>query len=191
MSAVLPAGTLTLAEFLALPSDANVDRELIRGELKERPMTRRNRFHAKCEARAAKLLGYWLDAVSDSIGGEIYSGEVGCILRREPPSNVGIDVAYFSAETVAAQNAETSMIDGVPVLAVEILSPSDTQEDIAEKIHLYLEVGVAVVWIIDPRFKTVTVYRSDAEPQLFNITQTLAEQPGLPDMRLQVKAIFE
>ncbi len=128
---------------------------------------------------------------TSSPGGEIYSGEVGCILRQEPPSNVGIDVAYFSAESVAAQNAQTNMIDGVPVLAVEILSPSDTQAEIADKINLYLEVGVAVVWIVDPRFKTVTVYRSDAEPQLFNITQTMAEQPHLPGLEPQIKALFE
>ncbi len=60
MSTTLPAGTLTLAEFLALPADEHVDRELIRGELKERPLTRRNRFHAKTEATVAYFLKRWL-----------------------------------------------------------------------------------------------------------------------------------
>ncbi len=190
MSAVLPAGTLTLAEFFALPPDDGVDRELIRGELRERPMTKRNRFHAKTEATLSYLLKAWL-ATQSSPSGDLYSGEVGCILRHEPASNVGIDVAFFSAATVAAQTAETTMLDGVPVLAVEILSPSDRLEDLAEKIELYLEVGGSVIWLVDPRFKTVTVYRSDAEPQLFNITQSLADQPGLSGLQLAVKDIFE
>ena len=168
MSAVLPAGTLTLAEFFALPPDDGVDHGILSG----------------CAWKA------WL-ATQSSPSGDLYSGEVGCILRHEPASNVGIDVAFFSAATVAAQTAETTMLDGVPVLAVEILSPSDRLEDLAEKIELYLEVGGSVIWLVDPRFKTVTVYRSDAEPQLFNITQSLADQPGLSGLQLAVKDIFE
>jgi hypothetical protein len=37
--------TMTTAQLLALPDDG-VERELIRGELRERPTTRRNRLHA-------------------------------------------------------------------------------------------------------------------------------------------------
>ena len=44
---------MTLAEFEALPENDSVDRELIAGVLKERTMTRRNRFHAKTEANIA------------------------------------------------------------------------------------------------------------------------------------------
>lgn len=190
MSTVLSAGTMTLAEFFALPPNNSVDRELIRGELKERPVTKRNRFHAKTEAAVTYMLKAWLVEQLSPFG-EIYSGEVGCILRHEPPSNVGIDVAYFSSETVAAQSAVTTMIDGVPVLAVEILSPSDTQEDVTQKINLYIEVGVNVVWMVDPRFKTVTVYRGDVEPQLFNITHILADQPSMPGLSVAVKDLFD
>ncbi len=190
MSIVSPAGSMTLAEFLALPPDDGIERELIRGELKERPMTRRNRSHAKTEARIVRLLGTWLVALSEPRG-EIYSGEVGCILHRDPPSNVGIDVAYFSAETVAAQSDASTMVDGAPLLAVEILSPSDKHEDIAEKIDAYLKAQVTSVWIVDPHFKTVTIHRGDTEPELFNIKQLISDQPGLPGLQLAVRDLFE
>lgn len=190
MSTALPTGTLTLAEFLALPEDGEVERELIRGEVRERPMTKRSRLHAKTQARLSKILGVWLDSLPVPKG-ELYAGEVGCILRRDPASNVGIDVAYFSAETVAAQTDSTSMVEGVPVLAVEILSPSDKQEDIAEKVDLYLETGVALVWILDPHFKTVVVHRGDVEPQLFNIKQSVRDVPQLPGLSLDVKDLFD
>ncbi len=190
MSTALPMGTMTLAEFLALPEVGDVERELIRGEVRERPLTKRNRVHAKTEARLAKLLGIWLDSLPVPKG-ELYAGEVGCILRHELTSNVGIDVAYFSAETITAQTDATSMVDGVPILAVEILSPSDKQEDIAEKVDLYLETGVALVWIIDPHFKTLTVHRDDVEPQLFNIKQAVSNLPQLPGLSLDVKDLFD
>ena len=40
------------------------------------------------------------------------------------------------------QSGTTTMIDGVPSLAVEVLSPSDTQEDIEEKVDEYLDASV-------------------------------------------------
>ena len=51
---------------------------------------------------------------------------------------------------------DTFLIDGPPVLAVEILSPKDKHEEVVEKINAYLESGVALVWIVDPDLRTVT-----------------------------------
>jgi Uma2 family endonuclease len=178
---------ITVEEFLALPDD--MDRELIRGEVRERPMTKRNRFHAETEAKLAYLLNYWLRQQS-APHGKVYSGEVGCILQRGPDSTVGIDVAYFSADTVARQTNATTMIDGAPVLAVEVLSPSDMLEEIAEKISLYLNSSVKLVWIVDPHFKTVTIYQNGAEPELVNINQQLNAEPHLPGLLIQVRDLF-
>jgi len=178
---------MTLEEFLALPDDG-MDRELIRGEVRERPMTRRNRFHAASESKVSHLLRSWLEQQPEPRG-EVYSGEVGCILRRNPDTTVGIDVAYFSAQTIANQTAETTMVVGVPVLAVEIISPSDKQEEIAEKVDAYLEFGVALVWVVDPHFQTVTVHRSDAAPELFNVQQQVSAAPHCQGLTVAVKEI--
>lgn len=118
-------------------------------------------------------------------------GQAGCILRRDPDTTVGIDVAYASAETVARQSDETTMLDGPPVLAVEILSPSDKQEEIDEKVEEYLAAGVALVWVVNPRFRTVTVFRADAEPELFNVRQQLSAEPHLPGFCVAVNDIFK
>lgn len=186
------SGTVVLMnteELLALPENGT-ERDLIRGELRERPMTRRNRFHASGEARIAHFLLTWV-MQQPPPRGDVYSGEVGCILRRNPDTTVGIDVAYFSAATVAQQSVTTTLIEGSPVLAVEILSPTDKQEEIDEKISEYISAGVALVWIVNPRHHTVTVFRPGAEPELFNVTQQLAAEPHLPGFRVPVAAIFE
>lgn len=188
MSTAVSPKLMTLDELLALPDDG-MDRELIRGEIRERPMTRRNRFHAASESRVTHLLRSWLEQQPEPRG-EVYSGEVGCILRRNPDTTVGIDVAYFSAQTVANQTADTTMVEGAPVLAVEILSPSDKQEEIAEKVDAYLEFGVALVWVVDPHFQTVTVHRSDAAPELFNIQQQVSADPFLPGLTISVNDLY-
>jgi Uma2 family endonuclease len=179
---------MTMEELLALPEDG-MDRELIRGELREKPMTRRNRKHSRAEGKLAFFLNNWLAARPEPHG-EVLAGEAGFRIRRDPDTGVGIDLAYISAELSAATPEEAVYVDGVPVLAVEILSPSDTQEEILEKVREYLAVGVAQVWLVEPVFRTVTVYRAGMEPQLFNSQNELTGDPELPGFRVRVADIF-
>jgi Uma2 family endonuclease len=186
------ANGITLEEFLALPDDG-VYREVRRGVLREyrgENVTRRNKHHARIEARLAQLLRNWLDQQPPKTG-EVHSGEAGCILQHDPLINVGIDVAYFDYDVANDDSRGTAFIDGPPILAIEILSPSDTIEDITEKVEDYLAAGVALVWIISPKFRTVEVHRPDADPQLFNVQQTLTADPALPGFSTPVRAIFE
>jgi len=189
MSAVAPSpATMTTEELLALPDDG-MDRQLIRGELREQPMTMRNRFHSGIEPLVAYLLVQWLIGQPEPRG-RVVSGEAGFRLRRDPDTSVGIDVAYVSADVIAATPATSAFFEGPPVLAVEILSPSDKQEDIDDKVALYLELGVAIVWVLSPRFRTVVVHRPGLEPELFNALQELSAEPHLPGLRVPVARLF-
>src|SRR5437667_11587584 len=95
--------------------------------------------------------------------GAVYAACDTFLLRRDPCTFVGIDVAYVSAELRAATPKGSQQIDGVPLLAVEILSPSNKQGDVAEKVEECLDVGVGQVWVANPDFQTLTFYRSAAE----------------------------
>jgi Uma2 family endonuclease len=185
---------MTTEELLALPDDG-VERWLIRGQLREQgrlreqPMTVRNRWHSRVMARVTKFLDNWLDQQPEPRGA-ILCGEAGCRLRRDPDTTVGMDVVYISAELAAYESEETSLIDGVPVLAVEILSPNDTQDQINEKIDGYLQAGVSLVWVIDPHDRTVMIYRPGQEPELVNVRQELSGDPHLPGFRVAVAHLF-
>src|SRR5438876_1000746 len=181
---------MTAEELLALPEDEEVERELIRGELREEPMTRRNPGHSGTEAHLSRLLGNWWKQ-QPKPRGRVLAGEAGFRIQRDPDTAVGIDVAYISAEQASRTPKGAKIVDGPPVLAVEILSPSDKQEKIWERVRNLLEAGVLLVWIADPVFRTVCVYRPDAEPQLFNVHQELTAEPHLPGLRIPVAEIFE
>jgi Uma2 family endonuclease len=75
-------------------------------------------------------------------------------------------------------------------LAVEVLSPTDKQEEIIEKIESYLEAGVRFLWLAEARFRTITVHRPDAPPQLFNEAQFIDAEPHLPGFRVAVSEFF-
>jgi len=179
---------MTTEELLALPEDG-MERELIRGHLREREMTRRNPMHSGTEPRIVTLLQIWL-TTQPQPRGQVFSGEAGFRIRKNPDTTVGIDVAYVSAETSAAISKDASLIEGPPILAVEILSPSDKQEDILDKVHDYLESGVKLVWVVEPIFRTVCVYRPDAPPAMFNDTQELSGEPHLPGFHAPVSEVF-
>jgi Uma2 family endonuclease len=180
---------MTTAELLAMPDDDSVERWLIDGELWEIPMTKRNRFHSRIMVRVGKLLDNWLDGQPEPRGA-VLCGEAGVRLRQEPDTTVGVDVVYVSAETLAQQTDESTLIEGLPVLVVEILSPSDTQEIIDQKMDTYRGAGVPLIWVIDPHDQTVTVYRPDAAPELVNVNQDLTAEPHLPGFRVSVATLF-
>jgi Uma2 family endonuclease len=183
-----PDKLMTAEEFLALPDDPNVERMLIRGRVVEVPMTRRSFPHSSTEARIAYLLSRWQrNSGRNSI---IASGEAGCYLRRRPDTIVGIDVAVFPRAAAPADDEATNMFGSPPILAVEILSPSDTVENVQDKITDYLAVGVALVWIIDPHFRTVVVHRPDAGPEMFSGDEELIGDPHLPGLKVAVKEVF-
>src|SRR5262249_52275418 len=87
-------------------------------------------------------------------------------------------------------SGDDAFFDGPPVLAVEVLSPSDKQENVDDKVATYLAAGVAIVWVVNPRFRTVMVYRPDAPPCSFNDTQELTAEPHLPGFRVAVAGLF-
>ncbi len=115
--------------------------------------------------------------------GRVQGGDARIRLFRDPDTFVGADIAYINADQAARNPMKAPFIDEPPVLVVEITSPSDTAEGTAEKIRLYLEAGVPLVWEVNPFFRTVTVYRPDAPPALFNDTQHLTAEPHLPGFR--------
>ncbi len=190
MSTIVEPVLMTAAEFEALPEVEGVDRWLIRGMVREESMTVRNRWHGRLMVRIAFLLELWLEAHPD-IGGEVVSGEVGFRLSNDPATVVGADVAYVDAEISAKASLDTTLFDGPPVLAVEILSPSDKVKELDEKIQEYLRNGTKIVWLVNPQFATITVYRADADPEMFNRRETITAEPHLPGFAAAVAKIFE
>ena len=188
---VTPMTTETL---LALPYDG-VRRWLVDGELREEsvsesPMTLRNRFHSRLTTVVSTELEVWLRQ-QPKPRGQVLSGEAGVRLRRDPDTTAGIDVVYVSPEVMAAQTEETTLIEGVPTLVVEILSPNTTVEVLHEKLAMYQKAGVAIVWVVDPYDQTVKVHRAGVKPALFNADQELTGEPQLPGLRIPVARLFE
>ena len=53
-------------------------------------------------------------------------------------------------------------IQGPPDLAIEIVSESDSAEDLANRIDLFLEHGATAVWVVWPKRRLIDIYQLDA-----------------------------
>src|SRR5207237_6340120 len=113
---------MTTEQLLALPDDGK-ERWLIRGQLREKEMTRGNRGHSRVEGKIAHLLHKWMETRPEPRG-EVLVGEAGVRLRHNPDTTVGVDVAYISAQLADADPADDGFIGAVPVIVVEMISPS-------------------------------------------------------------------
>jgi Uma2 family endonuclease len=180
---------MTAEELEALPENG-VDRELIRGQLREKPMTMRNKDHSAAIILLGHYLMGWLERQPEPRG-RIVGGEAGFVLSRNPDTSVGIDVAYVSPEVIARTPKSAAFFEGPPILAVEIVSKSETEGDLDEKIDLYQESGVQLVWIVNPKRRTVLAFARGEEPVLFNVRQELSGEPHLPGFRVPVAEIFQ
>lgn len=81
-----------------------------------------------------------------------------------------------------------------PLLAVEVVSPNDTERDVLEKVGEYLDAGVRRVWLVRTRHRDVVVYRSDGGVRSHGAEEHLtSEDAGLetPGLDIAIGPLFD
>jgi len=193
----VPAKAWTTEDLLDLPDDG-IERYLIDGELieltgkpGEGPMTVRSAAHSTAESRIAFLLWRWLETQREPRG-KVASGEAGFVLTRNRgrETTVGIDVAYVSQDMKVKKLKRRALFVGPPILAVEILSPTDDIEKVRQRLTTFLRYGTGVVWVVDPGLQTVTVYVKGQKNRYFQVGDTLTDIPHLPGFSCAVAEFF-
>ncbi len=99
------------------------------------------------------------------------------------------DVAFISTDRLPADQSKASPVP--PDLAVEVVSPTDSSHRVEEKAFIYLEAGTQLVWVLKPRSKTVTVYRSETEIALLTQNDTLSGEDVVEGFTCSVAELFE
>ncbi len=68
------------------------------------------------------------------------------------------DVAFVSVDHLRAIDINRSPVDGAPLLAVEVVSPSNFAQDMAKKVSQYLVSDSKAAWVVYPPLHTVEVH---------------------------------
>ncbi len=158
--------------------------ELIDGTLVEKTMG----FY---ESRVAGLIFRYLDEFAEEHDLGILTGEAG-MLRVDPRQVRLPDVAFFSWKHFPGHILPAGQIlNQVPDLAVEVLSPSNTRAEMERKRREYFLGGCRLVWEIDPVKKTARVYTAPDESKLVREKGKLNGGDVLPGFELSLAHLFE
>jgi Uma2 family endonuclease len=79
----------------------------------------------------------------------------------------------------------------VPDLAIEVVSPTNSADDIVDKLAEYFQVGVERVWVIYPTQRQIYVYSSPTEVKVVPESGELTDDLLLPGFRLNVSTLFD
>ena len=172
---------LTYREFLDLPEPEAGYYELDEGELiLVSPPKPKHGFI--CDKLIRRLSDFvektGLGKVVSKVGFRLYGNVV-----RAP------DVALLSREQLKDLDPD-EYVDGAPTLAVEVVSPSDSFEDINKKVDQYLAGGAHSVWIVIPKTQKVEIYKP-AESRMVLDHQNVITDPVLPHFSLPVTELFD
>jgi prevent-host-death family protein len=178
--------TMSYEEFIALTESSELRYELIDGELYL--LASPNFKHQLAVARIAKFFFNWFE-------------EKKCIPLTSP-----FDVTLFkSKENINVVQPDILVIcdidkvdekgkyKGVPMLVVEVLSPSTRNKDMIRKLELYRMTGVSEYWMVDVEKKAIHVYQFEqqniADYQIF-INVDTAESSVFEGLIVKLKDIF-
>lgn len=178
MAASTPA---TEADLMRMPDDG-WKYELVDGEIR-RVSPAGGRHGRVCTELLGRLnshvkqhkLGYVFDS---STGFRLIGGNV-----RAP------DVAFVSAGRLAA--VSEGYVPVAPDLAVEVLSPDARPRYVMEKVGEYLQAGVLLIWVIDPRSATAAAYRSLTDVREIGRDGMLDGEELLPGFACALREILE
>ncbi len=174
----------TADDLLALPR-GQFRHELIDGELKKIPPTGHN--HGRITMRLSVPLGQY---VQERELGEVYAAETGFKLRSNPDHVRAPDLSFIRARRVQEVGDTKGYWPGAPDLAVEVLSPNDVVSEVEQKVGEWLEAGASLVWVLSPKMRTVTVYRSRTDIKILTEKDTLDGGPVIPGFQYPIAKLF-
>ncbi len=170
--------TMTVEEFLESDLEGY---EYVKGELVPMPPT--SGEHGKISVNLILPLSLH---VRENRLGDIYVSETGF---RVGERVLVPDIAFLSADRIPADLSKVFQIP--PDLAVEVVSPTDALHRVVEKAFAYLDAGTQLVWVLEPRSKTVIVYRSETDITLLTRNDTLTGENVVEGFSCQVATLFE
>ena len=176
-------GTATIDDVIRLLHEENRLCELVDGTLVEKPMGTRESFLAIFIARR--------------IGGYVETHDLGLVGGADGPyrmlrDNVRYpDVSFVPWEALPdGELPDEAIWSVVPSLSVEVLSESNTHEEMVQKWSELAELGTQVMWLIDPATSTAEIWRPGAAAIQVAITDVLDATPALPGFTLPLADVF-
>lgn len=178
------ATLMTAEELIRLPR-GQFRYELIDGELKQ--MSPAGHNHGRIAMRLSAPLAFY---VGEKGLGEVYAAETGYKLKSNPDTVRAPDLSFIEQKRVNEVGEAKGYFPGAPDLAVEVLSPEDTVSGVEQKVGEWLDAGSRLVWVVSPKMRTVTVYRSRTDIEILTEKDLLDGGSVVPGFEYPIRKLF-
>jgi Uma2 family endonuclease len=158
--------------------------ELIDGKVV--PVSPPNMLHGNIAYKIAMALGAYVEPKKCGV----ICVETGFIISRGPDTVRAPDVLYIAKERLPAGGIISEYLPVPPDLAVEVISPSDRYTDVTRKVDRFIEVGVRVVWVVDPQIRGAQIHRKVQPVQKLGESDALSAEEILPGFSLPLTNLF-
>lgn len=176
---------LTADDLARMTPEPGYRYELIRGVV--RRMAAAGARHGKIAFEVGLRVG---NHVAEHRLGVLFSSDTGFVIERDPDVIAMPDVAFVRAERMPPGETPEGYVPVVPDLAVEVVSPTDRWVDVEEKVALYLDNGVPLVWLFVPRLRVVRVYAAGQPDVELGEDGVLDGGDVIPGFTLRVAEVF-
>jgi Uma2 family endonuclease len=176
---------ITAEDYAQMPDDGRCT-ELVRGRIIE--LTQPTFVHGRICYKVALLLG---NHVEQRQLGQITTNDSGIVTRRGPDTVRGADVAFYSFARMPIETTPILYPAVAPDLVFEVRSPSDRWSEILAKVSEYIDLGVRVVCVLDPKPMKAHLYYPDQPPLTLGPDDELTIPECLGDFRVAVRRFFE
>lgn len=173
--------TLTLDDFWEIYSGQRY--ELVNGKAVE--MSPTGYLHGSIARRVSAILGAHVD---NKQLGDVVGAETGFMLSDNTMR--GADAAFISKHKLAQITEPDKYLPFAPDIAVEVVSPHDTANEIKAKVRQYLEAGTSLVWIVYPSDQSVVVHLPDKTSVTLSTSDMLDGGDVLTDFSVEISAFF-
>jgi Uma2 family endonuclease len=181
-----PGARMTADEFLHYRQPIDGTAELVHGEVRVSP------FPGGPHSRIVRNVFRALDAHVQAHGlGEVFTDGTGYALPHRDDTVRGPDVSFVRAGRLPTDNLPEGWLRVAPDLVVEVLSPSERQADLMDKLDDYFAAGVRLAWVIDRRRRGVDVHTPDRVVRWLAEDAVLDGALVLPGLRLAVADLFK
>jgi len=178
-----PPGTATEEDALRSQERYGAVCELVDGTLVRKAM---GAYESLLAAEIIRILGNFIEKLKlGKLTGPDGPARVKPLRLRFP------DVAFYSWPRLRRNfpGRGTSMKIG-PDLAIEVLSPDNTADEMDDKLRDYFSLKVRLVWQIDPKTRTARVYRSLTKFKDIPTDGSLSGERVVPGFSLNLAELF-
>lgn len=101
------------------------------------------------------------------------------------------DTAFVEKDRLSIEEVErAAYVRVAPDLSVEVVSPNDTLYEIKQRVEEMIEAGARLVWVVQPRSRSVVVHRRDGSVQHLRAEDELSGEDVLAGFRCKVSDLF-